>query len=1453
VARHVGNIEIGVDVKTGRLVAQLRGEGTKAGKAFDRAFEQETQRLKVGIGKIDGRKEAEQLRLQLEAQLRGIAVSLDMDKARQDLREFEALTETIEMALDTSVELDKSDLALIRKDWRAFKTKFEADKLQAKLEVEMTEAAFDLFRFKKTTEADTLELDAELHVDRLKLRRDLAELEAIFKDIHPNVEMDADTTKASASIASWRERQEANDVDIPVTVHESTSGGGRGLSMRMKAIFAGIVALAEPAAALLQGAMAAAVSVLSSAFSALASTGGAVIPVLAGVGAAAGTMMVGFEGLGTALSSVRAEMALSAAEGRKFNMAAKDIQKAMGALTPSAQAVTVAFADIYPELTKIRTITQESLFSGFSDSLRTLASAVLPDVTQGVKVMAQSFNQFFKKLATAIGEINFGRIFATLQPVINSLQSAVISLVHTFQPFLTSAAPAAQRLAASLAKTADSLAKMVQAGAKSGALTDFFNDGVDSLQAWWGLTRAVGDALATLFAAGKKSGDSFVVSLTKIVEKWDQWMESGPGQAALLEFFNTGKTVMSALVPVLKGLQEGFANMLSGGAIERFVELAENVGAVLPLLGSLFNIVGQLSILNTLAELLANVALALEPVMPAIQELADALGGSLASAVGAVSTLLAPMATAIGVLARVLEPLAPLIVAVGVAWLTWKAVNTVMDGVATAIKGIGIAMKAVSTGLSTGNLVMAGIAAAAGIAMLAYQSLNAESKEIAARSKEVTASLDGSINALLETATQSSAAALGMKALADALANTGEDGEKLTSSLGALGKTTEDTLDVFASFGEGGKDTTKALTELAKSAGLSGEGVADLVAKVESADDPFFGVSSANRAMAESLGISREEMERIGKAMEEVQDQFKKTDVDKVTREWLASSAASSDLNASLLTQAESLAGVSRNADEVVPLYEVYTRLLGENSAEANASAEAADALAAAQLAAAGATEKQSREQQHLNDQLADLADRMEGIDFGGINVAPTGLQDAARDFRNLAKEAEAAAVAADAFTEAYDILIGRNISVHEAMSDVNESIDNMNQAMKDGEAITGQYAATFDTTSDAGRETEDMLLAGVSAIGAWGEAQLTAGMASQDAAAYMTAMRENLVDTASQFFATREEADAYINSLGLTPANIQTIVDTPGLMEAATQILAYDRDLDGMRDDSPVDTEFTVPTLQAVRDQLAEYGVDLEGIDDKTIEAMFITPNLPETAAAVDAYSGTITEVEDASETSFSQPGLDAGLDDVENLDGLIGDLPGVTSLTFTSPTLTQRSDEVEDLESGIKGLPKSTPVNFTTPGLTTAITKTNELDDALDTLSDGIATVTVNGVTAAINNVNTLDRAIDNLRSKTITITQNTVSRGGMTGALITGPRVMPVGEKGYTEALIPLQLPLNRIDPSVRGLAEVLRGGGTGPVVPGTGKIVNNYMTITPQSADPSAVASQIINRSAVMANR
>lgn len=94
-------------------------------------------------------------------------------------------------------------------------------------------------------------------------------------------------------------------------------------------------------------------------------------------------------------------------------------------------------------------------------------------------------------------------------------------------------------------------------------------------------------------------------------------------------------------------------------------------------------------------------------------------------------------------------------------------------------------------------------------------------------------------------------------------------------------------------------------------------------------------------------------------------------------------------------------------------------------------------------------------------------------------------------------------------------------------------------------------------------------------------------------------------------------------------------------------------------------------------------------------------------------------------------------------------------------------------------------------------------------------------------------------------------TGSNKAAAGGLFMGPTQRLIGEEG-PEVVIPLHRPLSRVDPSVRNMAAMMRGGAG----PGGGTVnsrtMTNYWTVTSPSPDGRVVASQIVNRMAAMAS-
>jgi hypothetical protein len=87
---------------------------------------------------------------------------------------------------------------------------------------------------------------------------------------------------------------------------------------------------------------------------------------------------------------------------------------------------------------------------------------------------------------------------------------------------------------------------------------------------------------------------------------------------------------------------------------------------------------------------------------------------------------------------------------------------------------------------------------------------------------------------------------------------------------------------------------------------------------------------------------------------------------------------------------------------------------------------------------------------------------------------------------------------------------------------------------------------------------------------------------------------------------------------------------------------------------------------------------------------------------------------------------------------------------------------------------------------------------------------------------------------------------------GGVVTRPTRAMIGEAG-PEAVIPLARPLSLVDPSVRGMAAMLRGGpgSVSTTNQSSSRQMTNYWTINTPTQDPRVVASQVVNRMAAMA--
>jgi phage-related protein len=431
---------------------------------------------------------------------------------------------------------------------------------------------------------------------------------------------------------------------------------GSGLTKRMRLILGAIVALAEPLAAIIQGAAGAFTALAGSLYKAV-SAGGALIPILAGMGASLGAVVIGSQGMGTAFKAISTEWKDAAASGRKFNMQSKEIQKALKTLTPSARKTAEAFGRMQKPLDDLRRSVQEALFKGMADVLDRISKKILPEVSAGFTKMATSANGFAKGFVTMLEGFDLSKLIGDLAPTMDRVYAALTNFSSGFLTFISAATPAAEALAGRFQKMSESFKQMVEDGKESGAINDFLMTAQTHMSAWWSLIRGTGGALNTLMKAGEQFGLEMVRSLDGVIREWNAWMQTTEGQTSLERFFTMARDSMLALKPILVGLRDAFTTLVTPEAIDRLASISESIGSVLPVIAQLLSIIAQTGVIDTFFAALAMVGEAIQPLMPLFTELAGIISGTLGSILPIIGQAFKDIVTAVQPLLAALMPL----------------------------------------------------------------------------------------------------------------------------------------------------------------------------------------------------------------------------------------------------------------------------------------------------------------------------------------------------------------------------------------------------------------------------------------------------------------------------------------------------------------------------------------------------------------------------------------------------------------------------------------------------------------------------------------------------------------------------------------------------------------------------------------------------------------------------
>jgi phage-related protein len=262
------------------------------------------------------------------------------------------------------------------------------------------------------------------------------------------------------------------------------------------------------------------------------------------------------------------------------------IDEALKKLSPSARLVAREVAALLPVLKQFQRGVQEAFFSQVRGSFSLLAG-ILPVISKSFETIAASLGKFFTEFAKFASSANavatLNALFTTTAGIIDRLSGPFIRLLDTITRTTAAGLPFVDRLVNALGRALDAFSAFVNRSIESGAFNEFVEDAIRTVKELLGLIKAIGGLLGTIFAGTEESGHDFIVTLTDLTIRLDDFFKTADGQQALRDLVLLVKALGASLGATLTTLvlfTKLFHASLRGlGQIGTgFVDLIEKIG-----------------------------------------------------------------------------------------------------------------------------------------------------------------------------------------------------------------------------------------------------------------------------------------------------------------------------------------------------------------------------------------------------------------------------------------------------------------------------------------------------------------------------------------------------------------------------------------------------------------------------------------------------------------------------------------------------------------------------------------------------------------------------------------------------------------------------------------------------------------------------------------------------------
>lgn len=333
--------------------------------------------------------------------------------------------------------------------------------------------------------------------------------------------------------------------------------------------------------------------------------------------------------LGAALAGAALGVALIASSMDELKAATPGLNEAIASVGEAWQTQVDSFAT-----------------SGFGEALKGLMTEFATTIgsvdfgTPFGEAMAGIADSFTEVLQSPGVQAFMEALTTTIPAAVQGFGQGLAGVLGGLASLLAGAAPHAQALGEQFRAWGTRFSESMEVMRTDGTLDRVFTTARESLDAVMGLVGSLGGALGSLFMLGADSGNRMLEALTGIVDRFTAWMGTDAGRASMLEWFRSGEAIMASMAPLLTGLAEGLGALVTPHTIGQFAALMESVGEFLPILAEMLAVVSELGILNIIVEAFNLLGQAIQPLLPALHDMAGVVGPTLQGALGALAPLL---------------------------------------------------------------------------------------------------------------------------------------------------------------------------------------------------------------------------------------------------------------------------------------------------------------------------------------------------------------------------------------------------------------------------------------------------------------------------------------------------------------------------------------------------------------------------------------------------------------------------------------------------------------------------------------------------------------------------------------------------------------------------------------------------------------------------------------------